>query len=103
MDGTSARAALGLGPSAGRHDLKLAFRALAKQTHPDVGGDRAQFERLSRAYRFALADCLPSPPPHRFLTTLETAHPAVVRAATRRRRPMTSRSFAHELRRAMAA
>lgn len=103
MDGTSARAALGLDPGAGRHDLKLAFRALAKRTHPDAGGDRLEFERLTRAYHSALADCSAARPTHGFLTALEITQPVVHSGRIRRPRRAPTRSFAQELRRAMAA
>ena len=32
-------------------ELKLAYRRLAKQNHPDVGGDPDQFHRIQAAYQ----------------------------------------------------
>ncbi len=94
MDGTSARAALGLAPGAGPHEVKAAYRALAKHTHPDAGGDRERFEALTAAYRLALR----SGPRHRFL--VPGTLPAGAAGGWSRLRPR--RSFAEELRRAMA-
>lgn len=38
-------------------DVKAAYRKLAKDVHPDVGGDPAAFVELERAYRVALDYC----------------------------------------------
>ncbi len=43
-------AQLGLPPSAGMADIIQRFRALAKQYHPDHGGDSEQFIELLAAY-----------------------------------------------------
>ncbi len=94
MDGTSARAVLGLAPGACRYEVKRAYRALAKRTHPDAGGHREHFEQLTAAYELALRSVPRSP----FL--LPTTMPAASEVGPpRRRRP---RSFADELRLAMA-
>lgn len=37
--------------SASLADIEAAYRALAKKHHPDVGGDRAAWDRLTGAYR----------------------------------------------------
>ncbi len=49
MDGTRARAVLGVSEHATQHDLRRAFRARAKQTHPDAGGDAEAFQAARRA------------------------------------------------------
>jgi DnaJ-domain-containing protein 1 len=41
---------LGLPPDAGRHEIKRQFRALAKQYHPDRGGETTQFIELVALY-----------------------------------------------------
>jgi len=41
---------LGLPAHAGKADIRRRFRELAKQQHPDVGGDTDQFVRLLQAY-----------------------------------------------------
>lgn len=47
--------ALGVAHGATRDDVKNSFRALAKIHHPDRGGDRDQFDIISRAYEAGLA------------------------------------------------
>ena len=42
---------LQLPPDSGIEDVKKRFRALAKKTHPDCGGDSAQFIELMETYR----------------------------------------------------
>jgi curved DNA-binding protein len=64
-----ARAILGLAPDASPHDVIGAFRAAAKQAHPDLpGGDAARFREILSAYR--LLQSLPRtpvpPPPSSF-------------------------------------
>jgi hypothetical protein len=55
MDGDEARRVLGVGDHASRHDVRRAFRARARGTHPDRGGDRRAFERLVTARAALLA------------------------------------------------
>lgn len=62
-------AALGLGRNASQDEIKEAFRRLAKQHHPDVGGNPDKFKSINEAY-----DILKDPdkraaydnPPHNF-------------------------------------
>lgn len=44
------RAVLGLPPDATREEAQRAFRRLAKATHPDAGGDAADFGVVARAW-----------------------------------------------------
>lgn len=49
---TDLYADLGLERGAGADAIKAAYRKLSKQHHPDLaGGDRAQFERIKRAFK----------------------------------------------------
>jgi len=41
---------LGTGPAASPDELRRAFRARLRQTHPDTGGDAAQFIQVQRAW-----------------------------------------------------
>mmetsp|Transcript_18310 Transcript_18310/g.57592 ORF Transcript_18310/g.57592 Transcript_18310/m.57592 type:complete len:262 (+) Transcript_18310:2425-3210(+) len=52
---TSHYATLGVSPDASFATIRAAYAALAKQCHPDRGGDRRDFEAVSRAWA-ALAD-----------------------------------------------
>lgn len=45
--------ALGLAPTATLEEVERAYRELAKQAHPDRGGDVEQFKRLQAAYERA--------------------------------------------------
>jgi molecular chaperone DnaJ len=46
---------LGVRPDAAADDIKRAYRRLAREHHPDAGGDEERFKELSRAYE-VLAD-----------------------------------------------
>jgi curved DNA-binding protein CbpA len=50
MDASSARRILGLSPGASEDEVKRAYRRLARQHHPDVGGDEEAFVRIQQAY-----------------------------------------------------
>lgn len=41
---------LGLGPNPTKEQIKAAFRAKAKQTHPDAGGSAKAFNEVQKAY-----------------------------------------------------
>ena len=41
---------LGLKKSASQEDIKNAFRQKAKETHPDRGGKKEDFQRVRQAY-----------------------------------------------------
>jgi hypothetical protein len=45
-----ARQVLGVGPDATVEEIKQAYRRLARQHHPDAGGDAEQFHRIQQAY-----------------------------------------------------
>ena len=62
MDNGDSRAVLGLPLDATRGEAQRAFRRLAKQTHPDAGGDPAAFRVVAGA-RAALAAVLPADQP----------------------------------------
>ena len=49
-DRSGAHLALGLSATASPKEVKAAFRRLAKEHHPDVGGDPAKFMDIQRAY-----------------------------------------------------
>jgi hypothetical protein len=55
------RAVLGLPFDANRGDARRAFRRLARQTHPDVGGDAAAFRAVAGAWA-ELGTLLPAGP-----------------------------------------
>lgn len=44
---------LGVSPSADPVVIEAAYKALAKRTHPDLGGDAARFRAINRAYELA--------------------------------------------------
>ena len=50
MDFSDPRAVLGLPLDATRAEAQRAFRRLAKQTHPDTGGDPAAFRAVAGAW-----------------------------------------------------
>lgn len=45
---------LGLAVPSSRHEIKQAYRVLAKQMHPDQGGEEQSFTKLQRAYQIAM-------------------------------------------------
>jgi len=51
-----ALAVLGLPSNATMPQIKKRYRKLAKQYHPDLGGDPRQMQRLVAAYEFLIKD-----------------------------------------------
>jgi len=51
-----ALAVLGLPPNATRQQIKRRYRVLAKQHHPDRGGDPRQMQRIIAAYELLMKD-----------------------------------------------
>lgn len=51
-----ALAVLGLPPNATRQQIKRRYRVLAKQHHPDRGGDQRQMQRIIAAYELLMKD-----------------------------------------------
>ncbi len=49
-------AVLGLPPTATPEQIKRRYRMLAKQYHPDLGGDPHQMQRLIAAYELLMKD-----------------------------------------------
>ena len=47
---------LGLPANATRQQIKRRYRTLAKQYHPDKGGDQQQMQRIIAAYEFLMKD-----------------------------------------------
>ena len=47
---------LGLPPNATPQQIKRRYRVLAKQHHPDRGGDQKQMQRIIAAYEFLMKD-----------------------------------------------
>lgn len=56
MQRQQALAVLGLPPSATRQQIKRRYRVLAKQHHPDRGGDQRQMQRIIAAYELLMKD-----------------------------------------------
>lgn len=50
---------LGVKPDADWEAIKTAYRSLVKQHHPDVGGDRALWDRIQAAYEQACLAVMP--------------------------------------------
>ena len=51
-----ALAVLGLPPTATPQQIKHRYRTLAKQHHPDRGGDLREMQRITAAYEFLMKD-----------------------------------------------
>jgi hypothetical protein len=47
---------LGLDVGATLEEIKSAYRRLAKQSHPDTGGDPSQFRKINEAYRLLTSE-----------------------------------------------
>jgi hypothetical protein len=99
MDGSRARAVLGVPEHASSAELRRAFRRRSLVTHPDAGGDTDAFDEIVRA--FSVLDCVAPPvlePPARMLVGARAGFDAYDSAA----RPAPSRDFADVLRVACA-
>ncbi len=100
MDGSRARAVLGLPEHASSTDLRRAFRRRSLVVHPDRGGDADDFDEIVRA--FSVLDAVSSPvvlePPARMLVGARAGFDAYDSPA----RPVPSRDFADVLRVACA-
>jgi hypothetical protein len=89
------RAVLGLPPDASRGEAQRAFRRLAKQTHPDAGGDAADFRVVAGAWAALVAELPagrrpPGPSPH-----VRAYRPPVARRVVwAEHRPPVRRDFA---------
>ena len=64
MNLKQARQLLNLSDSADVAEVKRAYHAAAKLSHPDRGGLAAEFARLNQAYKIALAHCGEESCPH---------------------------------------
>jgi len=56
LERQQALAVLGLPPNATRQQIKRRYRVLAKQHHPDRGGDPRQMQRIIAAYELLMKD-----------------------------------------------
>jgi DnaJ-like protein len=80
MEDRDPRAVLGLPLDATRAEAQRAFRRLAKQTHPDAGGDAAHFRTVAGAW----ADLVAVLPPLAAHAALVGGTPPVPRGADSR-------------------
>jgi len=62
---SEARQLLGLDPSSTMEQARSAFRAAAKQYHPDKGGDPEMFKRVTEAYEVLTGKLTPAGAPER--------------------------------------
>ncbi len=102
MDRRDPRAVLGLSPGATREEAHRALRRLAKATHPDAGGDAADFGVVARAWADLGAGLSagrrPSgPSPH-----VRAYRAPVTKVVWAERRPPVRRDFARLLDAAMS-
>jgi DnaJ-domain-containing protein 1 len=56
LDRQRALAVLGLPSNATQQQIKRRYRTLAKQYHPDRGGDQQKMQRIIAAYEFLMKD-----------------------------------------------
>lgn len=71
MDAGEAAHVLGVSPDAPPDEVNRAWRLWVRIAHPDIGGDRADFERLQAARRVLLAQA----PPQRSVGTSDVIRP----------------------------
>jgi hypothetical protein len=111
MDSVTARALLGVHPSADADEIKRAFRRLARTVHPDHGGTDAGFRRLLDAQRVALDSAGPGRSMSHVgwvtdsarRSTVSIVEPLRVRRSSDAERPTPSRRFGDVLARHLDA
>jgi hypothetical protein len=102
------RAVLGLPLDATKGEAQRAFRRLAKQTHPDAGGNAADFRAVQSAWSQLSTSLPPSAParqpvrPSPHVRAYEAAPSRVVWAEPRRTAPPVTADFAAVLQAQMA-
>ena len=89
-------------PDASKHDVKAAYRALVKCAHPDRGGDQRWFVSLSDAYDVASSTPPIRPQHEHFLRASTLATIAPLPTVGPRRQVIQKRTFADELKAALA-
>lgn len=88
MAGRDPFAVLGLAPGASLEQVRAARRRLAKEAHPDHGGDEARMREINAAFDAAVKAVLrPSPAPVPPSAPPPAPAPPPARAAAPRRRP----------------
>jgi DnaJ family protein A protein 2 len=95
MDGSRARAVLGVAEHASSADLRRAFRRRSLASHPDRGGDADAFDEIVRA--FSTLDAI-APPVHELPARMLVSARAGVDCYDSPARPLPSRDFADVLR-----
>lgn len=94
MDDRDPRAVLGLSPDATRAEAQRAFRHLAKRTHPDTGGDPADFRVVAGAWADLAARLPAHRPPAPPSRHVRAYRPPVTRVVWAEPRPPARRDFA---------
>ncbi len=56
-DSEDARATLGVGPTAGKDEIRRAYRRAVNRCHPDKGGDARIFVKVREAYEALMLEC----------------------------------------------
>lgn len=56
-NGQDWRKVLGLGPNPTVHDVRHQYKSLARENHPDVGGDHDTMAAITAAYEQAMSEC----------------------------------------------
>lgn len=67
---------LGVPPDADAEQVRRAYRRLARECHPDLGGDAAEFHRLQDAAQALLGDSRPQPPRNASPSTSRMTRPS---------------------------
>jgi hypothetical protein len=88
-------AVLGLPPGASLDDVRAARRRLAKDLHPDVGGDPARMQEVNRAFDLAVKTVLGRADRPESVPAAETPTSAAPRQATTVRRRV-NRGIQHD-------